>query len=87
VDKAVVSFREEGGTAAIIGRGRSDAEQSLVLVEKGSYVGFGYFDREVSISDFESARIYVKPGYETTTVQNLINSYLTNPRDASVVMF
>jgi len=87
VDKAVVSFREEGGTAAIIGRGRSDAEQSLVLVEKGAYVGFGYFDREVSISDFESARTYVKPGYETTTVQNLINSYLTNPRDASVVMF
>lgn len=87
VDKAIVSFREEGGTAAIIGRGRSDAEQSLVLVEKGSYIGFGYFDREASIADFESARNYVKPGYETSTVQNLINSYLTNPRDASVVMF
>jgi DNA polymerase-3 subunit epsilon len=86
-DKAIVSFREEGGTAAIIGRGRSDFEQSLVLVEKGCYIGFGYFDREVSISDFESARNFVKPGHETTTVQNLINSYLTNPRDASVVMF
>jgi len=87
VDKAVRSFKEDGGTAAIIGRGRSAEEQSLVLVEKGSYVGFGFFDRQAAISDFESARTFIKPSFETPTVQNLINSYLTNPRGAEVVMF
>jgi DNA polymerase-3 subunit epsilon len=85
--KAILSFKEDGGTAAIIGRGRSEEEQSLVLVEKGSYLGFGYFDREVSIADFEAAKTFIKPSFETPTVQNLINSYLTNPRGAEVVLF
>ncbi len=85
--KAIASFRDEGETVAIIGRGRNTEEQSLVLVEKGIYVGFGFFDRESSIVDFESARNYVKPSVETRTVQNLINSYITNPRGAEVVVF
>lgn len=87
VEQAILAFRDEGETVAIIGKGRNLGEQSLVLVEKGSYVGFGFFDREASISDFESARNYVKPSVETRTVQNLINSYITNPRGSEVVVF
>lgn len=85
--KSIASFKDEGGTVAIIGKGRNTEEQSLVLVEKGSYVGFGFFEREASISDFESAKNYVKPSVENRTVQNLINSYITNPRGAEVVVF
>ena len=87
VEQAILAFRDEGETVAIIGKGRNIGEQSLVLVEKGSYVGFGFFDREASISDFESARNYVKASVETRTVQNLINSYITNPRGSEVVVF
>lgn len=87
VEQAIRAFRDEGETVAIIGKGRKLGEQSLVLVEKGSYVGFGFFDREASISDFESARTFIKPSIETRTVQNLINSYITNPRGSEVVVF
>jgi DNA polymerase-3 subunit epsilon len=87
VESAIQAFKDEGETVAIIGKGRSLGEQSLVLVEKGTYVGFGFFDGEASIRDFESARNYVKPSVETRTVQNLINSYITNPRGAEVVVF
>jgi DNA polymerase III subunit epsilon len=88
IEKAIRSFKEDGETAAIIGRGRSAEEQSVVLVEKGNYVGFGFFDRQItSIADFESAKTLIKPSFETPTVQNLINSYLTNPRGAEVLMF
>jgi DNA polymerase-3 subunit epsilon len=88
VEKAIRSFKEDGETAAIIGRGRSAEEQSVVLVEKGNYLGFGFFDRQItSIADFESAKSLIKPSFETPTVQNLINSYLTNPRGAEVLMF
>jgi len=87
VEQAIRAFKDEGETVAIIGKGRNLSEQSLVLVEKGSYVGFGFFDREASFSDFESARNYVKPSVETRTVQNLINSYITNPRGSEVVVF
>ena len=87
VEKSIHAFRDEGESVAIIGKGRNIDEQSLVLVEKGTYVGFGFFDREASISDFESANNYVKRSVETRTVQNLINSYITNPRGAKVVVF
>ncbi len=87
IEKAIRTFKEVGETAAIIGKGRKNDEQSLVLVDKGTYVGFGFFDNDASISDFESARQFVKTGFETRTVQNLINAYITNPRGAKVVVF
>jgi DNA polymerase-3 subunit epsilon len=87
IQKAIESFSSQGSSVAIIGKGRNIDEQSLVLVEKGNYLGFGFFDSQVSISDLESARTYVRKSAETTTVQNLINSYLTNPRGAEVITF
>ncbi len=87
IAEALEAFQAKGESAAIIGKGRDTDEQSLVLVENGIYMGFGFFNREVSITDFESARSYVRTGAETPTVQNLVNSYLTNPRDAEVVVF
>ncbi|HKZ38385.1 MAG TPA: exonuclease domain-containing protein [Chryseolinea sp.] len=87
VTKAIESFREEGETVAIIGKGRNIEEQSLVLVEKGAYWGFGFFDKQNSISDFESAKTFVKRSVETPTVQSLINGYVTNPRGSEIVVF
>jgi DNA polymerase-3 subunit epsilon len=87
IEKAIRSFSAEGSSVAIIGKGRSAEEQSLVLVEKGNYFGYGFFDNQVSISDFESARTYVSKSVETPTVQNLINSYLTNPRGTELITF
>lgn len=85
IEKAIRAFKEDGETVAIIGRGRSMDENSLVLIEKGNYLGFGFIDREVAITDFESARNYIRPSVETPTVQHLINSYLTNPRVSQVI--
>jgi DNA polymerase III subunit epsilon len=87
VEKAILSFLQSGSTVAIIGKGRSVEEQSLVLVEKGNYLGYGFFDNTVSISDVESCRTFVRKSAETPTVQNLINSYITNPRGAEIITF
>lgn len=84
---AINTFREKGNSVAIIGKGRSQDEHSLVLVEEGSYFGFGFVNRDVSISDMESARNFVRKSIETPAVQNLINSYLLNPRGAEVITF
>lgn len=85
--KAIASFNDSGNSVAIIGKGRNTEEQSLVLVEEGNYFGFGFVDRSVSISDMDSARAYVRKSVETPTVQNLINSYLMNPRGSEVITF
>jgi DNA polymerase III subunit epsilon len=85
--KAVDSFFEEGESVAIIGQGRKLEEKSLVLIENGNYVGFGFLPREESVGSLESARNFIKPSKENKVVQNLVNSYLLNPRGAEVVVF
>jgi DNA polymerase-3 subunit epsilon len=72
---------------AIIGKGRNTDERGMVLVEKGKYLGFGFLERDTVVTDFESARSYIKVSPETPTVQNLINSFLINPRGAEVIQF
>jgi DNA polymerase III subunit epsilon len=86
-DQAIQAFKGNGDTVAIIGKGRNMDEQSLVLIEQGCYFGFGFFERQASIADLESARTFVRKSVETPTVQNLINSYLMNPRGSQVVVF
>jgi DNA polymerase III subunit epsilon len=85
--KSIDSFFEAGESVAIIGQGRKAEEKSLVLVENGNYLGFGFFDRNESIGDMESAKNFIKLGKDNRVVQNLVNSYLLNPRGAEVVAF
>ncbi len=85
VARAIQSFSDNGSTVAIVGRGRNPDEQSLVLVEKGNYLGFGFLEKDVTIDDINSARTFVTRNVETPTVQNVINSWLTNPRGAEVI--
>lgn len=87
VENAINSFHDKENNVAIIGKGRHQDEQSLVLVEEGNYSGFGFFNRDVDISNIEAARNYVTKSVQTPTVQNLINSYLMNPRGAEVITF
>ena len=84
---AIASFKGNGESVAIIGKGRNTDERGMVLVEKGNYLGFGFMEKDTVFTDFESARRYVKVSPQTPTVQNLINSFLINPRGAEVIQF
>ena len=87
VQQSINSFFGEGETVAIIGRGRKSEEKSLVLVEKGNYLGFGFFNQDVTIHDFESAKSYINVSKDNRVVQNLVNSYLMNPRGTEIIAF
>ncbi len=87
VQKAIDSFFEIGQTVAMVGKGRRADEKSMVLVEKGNYLGFGFFDEKESISNFESARNFIKPSKDNRIVQNIVNAYLTNPKGVELVIF
>lgn len=87
VHQAIQSFKGSADTVAILGKGRNTGERGMVLVENGNYLGFGFIERETVVENFETARRYVKTGYQTSTVQNLINSFLVNPRGAEVIQF
>ncbi len=44
----------------IIDRGRASDEQAIVLVEQGTYCGYGYINKEEHIGDITALRDYIK---------------------------
>jgi DNA polymerase III subunit epsilon len=87
VQASIHSIAEQEQSLAIIGRGRKTDEQSLVLVDRGTFVGFGFMDKAQSVSSMEEARFYVKPGKESRIAQNIVNSFLLNPRGMDIIVF
>lgn len=87
VRHAIDSISEQEQSLAIIGRGRNMDEHSIVVVEKGSFLGFGYFDKSENFSSLDEAKGYIKAGKENRIAQNIVNSYLLNPRGGSLVVF
>jgi DNA polymerase-3 subunit epsilon len=87
VQQSVNSISDQEQSLAIIGRGRNADEQSLVLVEKGNFLGFGYVDKTASVSSLSEARAFIKAGKENRIAQNIINSFLLNPRGQEIVVF
>ncbi|MCB0488857.1 MAG: exonuclease domain-containing protein [Cyclobacteriaceae bacterium] len=84
---ALESFTDQGESLAILGRGRKNNERSLVLIENGVYLGFGFVDKSETVASLDDAKNYIKVSRENRIVQNLVNSYLVNPRGAEVISF
>lgn len=87
VQESINSISDQEQSLAIIGRGRNTDEQSLVLIEKGNFLGFGFMDKTASVSSFNEARNFIKAGKENRIAQNIINSFLLNPRGQEIVVF
>jgi len=73
---AMDSFRQEDASYCIIGKGRADNEMSVIAVEKGHYLGFGFFDPEFTAQDFGSLRDCIKWRPDTPDVQRILNGWL-----------
>lgn len=84
--KSIDSLFEQGQTVALVGRGRKPSEKSMVLIENGLYVGFGFLDQQEPVRNIEEARQFIKPSKDNRVVQNLVNSFLLNPRDQQVLV-
>lgn len=85
VTKALRTFTDFGDTLAIVGKGRNAREQSVILIEKGIFAGYGFVKKRISLTTVKNVRKYVEKGPEVSMVQNLINSYLLNPKQGEVI--
>ncbi|QDA62052.1 exonuclease domain-containing protein [Hymenobacter jejuensis] len=87
VEEAIESFTFEHGSFVVIGKGRREDEKSIVLVENGRYLGFGYVDGEFSarrIGDFKDA---ITRYNDNKDVQQIIRQYLRTPHKDKVKIF
>ena len=76
VDEAIDSITYEHESFVVIGAGRQPDEKSLVVVENGRYVGFGYVDGTFSARRLADFRDAVQPYADNKDVQQIIRLHL-----------
>jgi DNA polymerase III subunit epsilon len=75
VREALLSITDSTETRMIIDEGREFNERSVVLIEKGIYKGFGYFDASEEVTTMDRAREIINPYRHTADVQRILNSF------------
>lgn len=75
VERALGTKQEQLQSFAIFGAGRKYGEKSVVLVENGVYQGFGYVDRDDSISYKEQLFERISLQRETPEIRTIIHSF------------
>ena len=71
----------------IIDQGRHEGERSLVLVENGKYLGYGYIEKELIDNDVSMLRSCIQPFMDNKDVRQIINLYLRQEKPEKVVKF
>jgi DNA polymerase III subunit epsilon len=74
---AIDSFHEYARQTFIIySRGRERGEKTIVCVENGRYLGFGYIDEYAQIRSFEDAKTYIKHYVDNRDIQKIIGQWI-----------
>ena len=77
IAEAIAAFKEDGDSYFIFGVGRSPDETAVVCVEKGHYLGFGYFHTESTPQDLESIKSCIKWRPDTPDVQRILTGWVS----------
>lgn len=72
----IEDWEAESATYYLIGNGRNNNESSVVYVEKGHYLGFGFFDSSLGQTPAEVIHDCIKWRPDTPDVQRILAQYL-----------
>lgn len=76
VESALKSLEYKNPNFMIIGDGRTSGEKTVVQIEDGRYVGFGYFEPEFTGQSVDILRDLVVPRLDNRDVQRIIRYHL-----------
>jgi len=86
VQKAVESMQLKEDFV-IIGKGPTESEKSVVLVEGGIYKGFGYFDKSNEQDEFNFYSSQIKKYSNNSDVQRIIKWHLNKSENQNGILF
>jgi len=78
VTKALSTFYYDNKNFLIIDKGRNQSERSIIQVENGKYIGFGYLDTEESYVHLDSLMGCVKIYEDNRDIHQIIRAYLNH---------
>ena len=74
-------------TLAILDRGRTITERSVIFVEKGVYKGYAFYDLNYQINTIEILRNIIIPMQNNRDIRNSIQSYIRKAKAIKIVNF
>lgn len=83
--KAVQSFTTENLSIAIIGKGRSFDESSIIWIENGRYQGFGYFENDNGYKNISGLKDCIKSYPDNQDIQKFIHQHLRMRKDYRII--
>jgi DNA polymerase-3 subunit epsilon len=87
VDKAIEAFSYEHENFVIIGKGREQGERSIIVVEHGRYLGFGFVDETFSASYLEDFKSGIKRYNDNKDIQQIIRQHMRTKNADKVLIF
>ena len=74
-------------TLAILDKGRTITERSVILVENGVYKGYAFYDLNYQINNIEILKSIIVPMQSNRDTRNNIQSYLRKAKGIKIVNF
>jgi len=79
VKEALFTFQPPEKSYAILGSGRHEDEESIILVEKGAYHGFGFYEKDIALNSLDEVKEVVKHHKNTAEIEQYLNSHINSP--------
>lgn len=83
---ALADLRSPDSKCAILGLGREEGEQSVILLNGNRYLGFGFVEKSEPLT-FDSLLSQIEKQPESTTIQGLLQKYLASAPPANLHYF
>ena len=74
---AIDSFNDETSAYFILGKGRNEDEKSAIFIEKGHYLGFGFFPHNYLSGDPSVLRDIIRWRPDTPDVQRILSGWMS----------
>ncbi|AKQ45453.1 DNA polymerase III subunit epsilon [Rufibacter radiotolerans] len=87
VIESIDAFKYDYDSFVIVGKGRSADEKSVVCVENGHYLGFGYIDETFSASSLEDFKEVIKHYNDNKDTQQIIRGYMRTKHGDKIIDF
>jgi len=86
LQQAIETFDAKEKSYAIVGEGRHEDEQSVILVENGNYQGFGFLEREWGVFSIDAIKNVVTSYASTSEIEQYIQTHI-NSHTATIIEF
>lgn len=78
LEEALAAFSPAEKSYAILGAGRHEEEQSVILVENGIYHGFGFYENELAFTGIDDVKNVITPYKTTAEIEQYIQTYINS---------